>query len=82
MKMKLIKVLIYYHNIMTEKLKSSVTIPVWVITLIIPLLIGFVYNIISSSNKQAVVIEQISSLNKRFDKMENLIITHISVSKQ
>lgn len=68
---------------MTEKLKETVNIPVWLLSLIVPLLFSIFIVLLNSSRTQAtdnaVFRTSIQGMTERLNRIETKLDTHITV---
>lgn len=68
---------------MTERLKENVNIPVWLISLIVPLLISIFFIVISNARTQAtdnaIFRTSIQGMTERLNRIETKLDTHITV---
>lgn len=66
---------------MVEKLNTRVSLPVWFVGAIIPVLVSIlifsVVNIRSQANAQATTSTEIRNIEKRLDRIENKLDNHI-----
>lgn len=66
---------------MVEKLKSTVNIPVWLVTMLIPLIISLFIFIIDKTEDQVKIqsqtLTEISNIKERIDRIETKLDTHI-----
>jgi uncharacterized BrkB/YihY/UPF0761 family membrane protein len=66
---------------MVEKLKSDITVPLWFMTMILPLIVTIVLSIIVNIRSQSLINGQVFEMNKRLDRIENKIDYHIQITK-
>jgi hypothetical protein len=61
----------------TEKLKSTVNIPVWLMVMLVPLIVTVLMSIIVNVRGQAFINGQVSTMNERLNRIENKLDAHI-----
>jgi hypothetical protein len=56
-----------------EKLKSHVHIPVWLLTLLVPIFITIIISIVNNLESQTVVKTEVKNINVRLTRIENTL---------